>query len=345
MRELVIDVSRWDANVDFNAWKNKRGLWGVIIKAGGNEGGRYKDSSFETHYRNAKAAGLHIGAYYYTVTTSTSEARKDAEHFGGLLTGKAFDLPVYMDVEDPRQYALSRRALTDVIKTFCDTLNNNGFYSGIYVNGSTWNNNVYSDELLPYADWIAAWGRNWPSYGDDAGLWQQGGMRLSDGDVVYDDVSGYVDCNWCQIDYPTRIKEGYKNNTSPDGTPEQPVVTPQEPGDMELNIDGWAGELTISELQRQLSTYVDGWIDGQDSANEEYMERFSTVRWDESGSPMVRAMQEQIGAYVDGIIGPQTIKKMQEYLNRFDYGLAEDGYFGFNTCCALQRSLNDGKWA
>lgn len=57
-----------------------------------------------------------------------------------------------MDVEDPRQYALSRRALTDVIKTFCDTLNNNGFYSGIYVNGSTWNNNVYSDELLPYAD-------------------------------------------------------------------------------------------------------------------------------------------------------------------------------------------------
>ena len=36
MKELVIDVSHWDGDVDYEAWKKKHNLWGVIIKAGGN---------------------------------------------------------------------------------------------------------------------------------------------------------------------------------------------------------------------------------------------------------------------------------------------------------------------
>lgn len=210
MRELVIDVSKWDGNVDFNAWKNNRGLWGVIIKAGGNENGigKYTDSKFEQNYNNAKAAGLHVGAYYYTTSTDTGNAKEDAKHFCSILQGKKFDLPVFIDIEDAGQAQLSKRVLTDIVKTFCDYVNSQGYYGGVYTSGSWWLNNVYSKELDSYANWIAAWAASWPTYAANAGMWQQGGIRLSDGDIVYDDVSGYTDCNWCVIDYPGRIAGG-----------------------------------------------------------------------------------------------------------------------------------------
>jgi Holliday junction resolvase RusA-like endonuclease len=41
-----------------------------------------------------------------------------------------------MDVEDPRQFKLSKRELTDVIKAFCDALIKAGYYAGLYIQGS-----------------------------------------------------------------------------------------------------------------------------------------------------------------------------------------------------------------
>lgn len=211
MKELVLDISHWDGDIDLNAWKQKRGLWGVIIKVGGNETrlGRYKDSEFERNYEKAKKAGLHIGFYYYTVSTDTENANIDANHMIDLIGNKSYDLPWYMDVEDSRQYALGRRKLTDVIKSFCKTLIAAKKYAGLYVNGSTWLEKVYPEELRDYANWIAWWRSAWPSEAGDIGMWQQGTIRLSDGHIVFDDVSGYVDCDWCVIDYPSRIKNGW----------------------------------------------------------------------------------------------------------------------------------------
>lgn len=213
MKELVLDISVYDEGIDLSAWKENRGLFGVIIKAGGNEdavGGRYMDRLAKTHYRAAKAAGLHIGFYYYTDIRDVAVANRDANHFAQLIkeiSNNDYDLPCYMDVEDPRQFNLGARKLTDVIKSFCDTLIYNGYYAGLYTGGSAWINNMYSDELTCYANWIASWGSNWPTYAGDIGMWQQGGMNLN-GDIVFDDVNGYHDLDWCCIDYPSRIKNG-----------------------------------------------------------------------------------------------------------------------------------------
>lgn len=237
MNNLVLDISKWDTDIDLAAWKNKHNLWGVIIKAGGNEGSRYKDSYFDRHYKAAKAAGLHIGAYYYTVITSVSGAAEDARHFAGLLNGYDLDMPCYMDVEDSRQFALSARALTDVIKSFCDTLKSLGRYPGLYTGGSAWINNMYKDELTQYANWIASWQKNWPTYVGDIGMWQQGGIRYSDGNIVYDDVAGYHDCDWCCVDYPSIIK-----GNQPDSQP-QPTPQPSKNGTAKDVIDIALGEV------------------------------------------------------------------------------------------------------
>lgn len=209
MKELVLDISKYDEGIDLAQWKQKRNLWGVIIKVGGNEGGRYKDRLFETHYANAKAIGLHIGFYYYTTVTDVDAASVDATHMRQLVGDKEYDLPWYMDVEDPGQFLLSPRNLTDVIKSFCDSLNAHGIYSGLYTGGSAWLNNMYPSELNIYANWIAWWRSKWPSEAGDIGMWQQGGIRLSDGNIVFDDSPGYHDCDWCVVDYPARIKNGF----------------------------------------------------------------------------------------------------------------------------------------
>ena len=124
MNELVLDISKYDPDIDLAAWKSKHGLWGVIIKAGGNETGlgRYTDSWLERHYNNARAAGLHIGFYYYTVSTDISNAVNDAAHFAKLIGDKKYDLPCYMDVEDNRQFTLSASFDPEVKKRFLNKL-------------------------------------------------------------------------------------------------------------------------------------------------------------------------------------------------------------------------------
>lgn len=239
MLERVIDVSHWDDNVDFAGWRDRHGLWGTIIKAGGHEKklGRYTDSKFEEHYHNAKNAGLHIGAYYYTVTTSVADAIEDARHLAGILQNHNFDLPIYMDVEDPAQFKLSKSELTNVIQGFCNTLIDAGYYAGLYIQGSAWLNNVYKDELDDYANWIAWWRASWPSEAGPIGMWQQGTMRYSDGNVVYDDISGYTDLDWCSIDYPSRIRDGWTiqhDNEPNPSIPETPSNSDQSSEDNRL---------------------------------------------------------------------------------------------------------------
>lgn len=167
-------------------------------------------------------------------------------------------------------------------------------------------------------------------------MWQQGGMRYSDGNIVYDDVSGYVDVNWCVVDYPSKIKGG--------GDTPIPAPTPQPSG--QLEVDGYCGPATTTEWQKQMGTYQDGIISGQDKVNKPYMERFTSVSWEADGeSQLVKAVQKKIGTAADGFIGPNTVKALQTYLNnRGNYGLAVDGLFGHNSAMALQKSLNSKLW-
>jgi len=224
MRELVLDISKYDGDIDLQAWKQTHGLWGVIIKTGGNEvatGGRYTDSRFESHYAKAKEAGLHIGFYYYTDTTNVATANADADHMMRIVGDRSWDLPWFMDVEDPKQFALSARQLTDVIKAFCNTLVHNKIYAGLYTSGGAWLNNMYSNELIDYANWIASWKNTWPSEAGDIGMWQQGTMDYASGNIYFDDVDGCTDVDWCAVDYPSRIANGDYKHEKKDPTPVQ----------------------------------------------------------------------------------------------------------------------------
>ena len=63
-----IDVSVHNGNIDFQKVK-AAGYDFVILRAGYGREITQKDSTFEKNYKNAKAAGLQVGAYWYSYAT------------------------------------------------------------------------------------------------------------------------------------------------------------------------------------------------------------------------------------------------------------------------------------
>lgn len=196
-----IDVSYYQEEVDWEGIK-AAGIDYVIIRAGrtGSE-----DSKFEAHYAGAKAAGLDVGSYFYSYATSVEEILQDAALFLELIEGKQFEYPVYLDLEDPSQASLDASLLTEMCTKFINTLQEAGYFCGLYVNWNWLTNILETETITAYFDvWVARyydhtneWKAEW---GDCLGMWQ-----YSDKGVIgeYPDP---VDVNVCFKDYPSIIK-------------------------------------------------------------------------------------------------------------------------------------------
>lgn len=104
-----------------------------------------------------------------------------------------------------------------------------------------------------------------------------------------------------------------------------------------LVVDGWIGYASTRRAQQLVGTIADGVISGQDSDNEDYLEAFTSIEWDEGGSQLVSAIQRRVGAVDDGYLGPNTVKAMQRKL-----GVTADGYFGPISGRAWQTRMNSG---
>ena len=167
-----IDISEWNGDINFNKVRNT-GVTCVIIRAGYGKDPNQEDNKFQEYYRQAKSAGLNVGAYWYSYATSVDAAKAEVKNCMNTIGGKQFDLPVFLDVEEYRQAVLPRRTLTDIISAFCDGIKSYGYDVGMYSAKSMLVDSAYPDELSSkYLIWIAAPNTSYsdlPSYVD---LWQ-----------------------------------------------------------------------------------------------------------------------------------------------------------------------------
>lgn len=201
-----IDVSKWNGEINWSEIK-AAGVDFVIIKAGSVVA---KDSRFEENYAGAKAAGLGVGAYFYTYADSLEEIDEETELFLKWLDGKQFDYPVYLDIEDPSQEALGEELLTNMCVTFIEKMQENGYFCGIYSNNN-WLINILNTRTITdkFDLWFAYWNSSntpdWDSSnGARAGIWQYS----CEGTIG--NHSGKFDLNVAYKDYPTLIKKwGY----------------------------------------------------------------------------------------------------------------------------------------
>lgn len=213
-----IDVSQWQGNVDFNKVK-AAGYKFVIIRCNNWDNSKncvVKDIRFEDNYRKAKAAGLDVGAYYYTWYTDAAGANHDAELCKEYIKDKIFEYPVYFDLEWQKAFARGKAVCSDMVKTFCDAMEKAGYFAGLYISRSPLQQYITADVANRYALWIAEYGSKC-NYNGTYGMWQYSDKGRVNG------ISSNVDLDVCYVDYPKVIKEkglnGYKKPSQPEAKP------------------------------------------------------------------------------------------------------------------------------
>ncbi|MCD8025916.1 MAG: glycoside hydrolase family 25 protein, partial [Clostridiales bacterium] len=181
-----IDVSYYQSEVDYAKVKSA-GITAVIIRAGYGRETTQKDKKFETHYKNAKAAGLKTGAYWYSYAVSEADAKKEAAACLSCIKGKSFELPVYYDMEDSSMTSLGKTTLTKIAKAFCEAIKSGGYRAGVYANLNWFNNYLdYSNLKKSYSIWLAQYAAK---NGKDCDIWQNSSTGKISG------ISGNVDTN------------------------------------------------------------------------------------------------------------------------------------------------------
>ena len=162
-----IDVSVYQKSINWPVVAQNKHF--AIIRAGyGNNG---IDTYWETNYKGAKNAGVKIGAYWYSYAASVDDAKSEANAFVKALRGKKFEWPVYYDIEED---SIFKANLQDKIaKAFCDILESNKYYCGIYTGAYVLNHNFNAETKRRYTIWVAHWDVSKPSYNGNYDVWQK----------------------------------------------------------------------------------------------------------------------------------------------------------------------------
>lgn len=215
-----IDLSTHNGKVDFKQVNASGKVGYVILRAGYGKVASQKDSRFEEYYAGAKAAGLPVGAYWYSYAMNEAEARQEADVFLSILKGKQFEYPVYYDVEEKKQFDLGKAKVSAIIQAFLERVEEKGYWVGLY--GSYSSLTTFTDQYIRdrYAIWLAHWNVTKSPYKGQYGMWQYGVGRIPG-------ISGDVDLDECYVDYPTLIKNAGDNGFPKPTTPSTPAPIPE----------------------------------------------------------------------------------------------------------------------
>lgn len=204
-----IDVSHYQGTIDFAKVK-AAGKNFVIMKIGEGED---TDSTYNTNYTNAKAAGLSVGGYWMCTATTKDEAEAEAQACINAIEGKSFEYPIYYDVERDNVMKLGAETIQAVVEAFEDKIEEAGFYFGLYSFESAfenssqlqWATKKYTDNL-----WVANFGIKDVSEVkvSNFGIWQYSESGTVDG------ISVNVDLDRVYVDLPSTIANAGKNNLS-----------------------------------------------------------------------------------------------------------------------------------
>lgn len=213
-----IDVSRYQGAIDW-AQVAAAGYKGAMLKTVSTNhklskraDGLYIDPTFEDNYRNAKAAGLDVGVYYYTYATNKDMVNAELSLLRQAVYGKELTLPVAVDVEDNKLGKLDKQSLTDLTAYALHEVEQLGFYAQLYTYTSFAKAHLFvgGAALHPYDVWLADYTGKTPKVDFKYNAHQ----HTSKGSVP--GISGNVDLNVTTLNYPkiirkkglTRLREG-----------------------------------------------------------------------------------------------------------------------------------------
>lgn len=150
-----IDVSYCQQGFDFNQ-AVAEGKSFCIVRIGRTRscGDQVLDDCFIENINNAKAAGMDLGIYFYSLATTCEDAQREAEWLlqtiETYLSGVELKAGIWLDVEEESQKALGREELTAVIMAWVNMMNAAGKYVGLYSSYDILTNHVNIDEFPDY---------------------------------------------------------------------------------------------------------------------------------------------------------------------------------------------------
>lgn len=200
-----IDVSMYQQNVDWKAVKNS-GVDYAIIRAGYGRYASQEDPYFDQNMRNAKAAGLACGAYWFSYADSVAAAKQEAEVFLQVIDGYQFEYPLVFDIEDQVHVNMTKEQVSAIIEAFCQTVEAKGYYISVYSYASFLNTKVYQSVLDRYDIWVAHFNTSAPAYSlSSYGMWQYSSTGSVPG------IAGDVDLDYGYYRYPNIMSQAHLN--------------------------------------------------------------------------------------------------------------------------------------
>lgn len=200
---LGIDVSSYQGNINWNKVRSA-GVDYAIIRLGYRgygTGAVLLDTKYHTNMKNAAAAGIPTGVYFYSQAINEQEAIEEAETVIKNLKGYQIDYPVVFDMEevndDPenvRTSQLTPKERTDITIAFCERIKEAGYTPMVYGNISWMILNLEFERLEEYDKWFAQYFKQ-PFFPYEFSMWQYTPNGTIDG------INGGVDLNMGFKDY------------------------------------------------------------------------------------------------------------------------------------------------
>ena len=162
-----IDISEFNGDVNIAALKGKVDF--IIIRCG--YGGDYEsqdDSQYWANVRKCQEAGIPFGVYLYSYARNMEMAMSEARHTLRLIHGLRPLYGVWYDLEDAS--LPTGKALVDNVLAYWTTIQQCGYYCGIYASLYWMEHRLNSPRLQGVDRWVAQWAPQLDYPG--AGMWQ-----------------------------------------------------------------------------------------------------------------------------------------------------------------------------
>ena len=235
-----IDVSYCQNEVDWDAAKASGLVDFAILRAGYGREPSQVDTQFSRNYAACKRLGIPCGAYWFSYAMSADEAKREAQVFLQTIKGKSFEYPVYMDLENEKQFALGKAACSAIVDAFLNTLEQAGYFAGLYCSTYYLDNYLSDSVKSRYTIWCVQYASKC-TYQNPYGIWQYNVAGNAEYDIIgqknIPGVSGECDMDYCYTDYPSIIKNaglnGFAKNatTTPEDTKKDTSDTEKGTGD------------------------------------------------------------------------------------------------------------------
>lgn len=205
-----IDVSRYQGNINWSRIAAAGKKFVIVRMGSSNANGVYIDPMFLQNVSGAKAAGLQVGAYYYTYAAQKSAVARELDTFLAALQGLQLEYPVFVDVEAASLQSLGKTVLTNLVLYAMDILDQSGWYAGWYSYTNYIHNYLDASRLAAYPCWVADY-RGYVGYSGSYDLWQYSASGTVNG------ISGAVDLDYSYKNFLPLITAAGKNGYGASG--------------------------------------------------------------------------------------------------------------------------------